>query len=585
MQVMDLIRAAWILPIFVLAFFLFPGYLFSGRDSATPVVRMAGNFVRMLLLMTILGVLLASLKMFNAATVVSLFLGTLVIAWIRKRAKTSQNWLTALQEAVIRAVRVVEQRTIFRPLDAPASSAESSVKWWQRWLHGKEPLAAAFAVVLIITGALQFAHPLRELRLNRPEQYEVLLRGRELMLNLHAHERPVVFPSMVATVSFLSSADPMQVMRFLCPVLEIFLVLAGGLLIRECTKGAVAAIGAMYLLGTCALRPAVAETPVAISTIQKLESFLRNSLAGNGGSPEIVAGLLCVVLALVFLSDWRKDSARWDSLIDAGCCVVLAGVISQFLLIVCAMAAGAVLLLPLLGIAALALVSYGWAMFAAFSSTVAAPRELSLTLPVAAALCLCGLLGAMESKLITPRGSAAEGLLLLGCVVIALVWLRPQVVANRYLEYDKAATETQVIAERFPRQRWAVVAPVEQLSETLGLGSYEDLADFVEKYERRASDPEFRIPDAPEDLFIYVEKTPFQYFAREPESVPLGVLVDSTYRSYRSPAGRASLESAAVKMCEAYRLTHDDSEVFFEDEDLRIYHVHRRAAQNPAAGE
>ncbi len=128
-----------------------------------------------------------------------------------------------------------------------------------------------------------------------------------------------------------------------------------------------------------------------------------------------------------------------------------------------------------------------------------------------------------------------------------------------------------------------MVAPTEQLAETLGLGGYEDLAEFVEKYQDRASNPEFRIPDAPEDLFVYVEKRPFEYFSREPAFVPLSVLSDTTYRSYRSPAGRASLESAALQLCESYRKSHDDADVFFEDENLRIYHVHRQEVQKTGA--
>lgn len=584
MQVLDLIRAAWILLIFALAFFLFPGYVFSGRGGSRISLRMTGNFVRMLLLATLAAMLLASLKIFNTTTVVALFLGTILITWLRKRARTSQNWITALQEAVIAAVRLIEERAIFRPLDAPISSEQPTAKWWQKLLHGRETLAAAFAVVLIITGVLQFAHPLRELRLDRPEQYEVLLRGRELVLNLRVYQRPLVLPSILAMVSFLSSADPMQVMRFLCPVLQIFLVLAGGLLIRECTKGTVAAVAAMYLLGTSALHPTVTDTPVPISMVEKLESFLQSSLAGNGGSPETVVGLLSVLLALVFLADWRKNSGSWDSLVDAGCCLVLAGLVSQFLLVVAVLAAGAVLLVPLLGIAVFVAISYTWGIFAALSTTVSVPSELRLALPLAAVLCLCGVLGFVESKLIRPIGSVAQVLLLLGWLAIVAVWLRPHPPASQYLEYDKAATETQLIAQRFPRQTWVVVAPTEQLAETLGLGGYEDLAEFVGKYQEQASDPAFRVPNAPEDLFIYVEKTPFQYFTREPESVPLVTLVDTTYRSYRSPAGRASLESAAQQLCESYRLTHTDTDVFYEDRDLRIYHLHRVSNQKAEAG-
>ncbi|MGB9448690.1 MAG: hypothetical protein WBR26_27105, partial [Candidatus Acidiferrum sp.] len=301
MQAIDLLRAAWILFIFFLAFFLFPGYLFSARNSSSLSLRFAGNFVRALLIATIAGVLLASLKCLNATTVVSLVLGVTAIAWVRKNGKTSRDWLHGLQEAAIKVVRLVEDRAIFRPLDSSASTEPRTRGWLAQSLEGRETVVAAFVFVLLTTCALFFSHPLRELRLDRPEQYQVLLRARELMLNLHAYQRPIIFPSVIAMVSFLSSADPMQVIRFLSPVFELFIVLVAGLLIRQCTRGSIAAIAGMYCLGAAALQPAVTETPMPLSTTAKLESFFRTSLTAPGSSPEFGIGLLCLLLALVFL--------------------------------------------------------------------------------------------------------------------------------------------------------------------------------------------------------------------------------------------------------------------------------------------
>ena len=130
MQAIDLLRAAWILFIFFLAFFLFPGYLFSARNSSSLSLRFAGNFVRALLIATIAGVLLASLKCLNATTVVSLVLGVTAIAWVRKNGKTSRDWLHGLQEAAIKVVRLVEDRAIFRPLDSLLPPSRGRVVGW-----------------------------------------------------------------------------------------------------------------------------------------------------------------------------------------------------------------------------------------------------------------------------------------------------------------------------------------------------------------------------------------------------------------------------------------------------------------------
>jgi len=129
-----------------------------------------------------------------------------------------------------------------------------------------------------------------------------------------------------------------------------------------------------------------------------------------------------------------------------------------------------------------------------------------------------------------------------------------------------------------------VAAPVEQLAETLGLGGHEDLAGFVEKYRSQVSSPEFFFQDAREDLFIYVEKKPFQMFSREPETVSFSVLKDPVYRNYRSPGGRASLEAAAEQLCERYWQYHPNVDVFFENEDPRIYHIHQQQTSATKTG-
>jgi hypothetical protein len=63
-------------------------------------------------------------------------------------------------------------------------------------------------------------------------------------------------------------------------------------------------------------------------------------------------------------------------------------------------------------------------------------------------------------------------------------------------------------------------------------------------------------------------------FSQEPLAVSFAVLTDSTYRSYRSPAGRASLEFDAWQLCENYRQYHSDMEVYFQDDHLLIYRIH-----------
>jgi hypothetical protein len=371
-----------------------------------------------------------------------------------------------------------------------------------------------------------------------------------------------------------------EVVRFLFPLVSLFLVLATGLTLRTCTRSGLAGILAMYCLGAAAFPVAKEVTPVAATTGQKLLALLDYSPALTRPSAEFQLGIVFMLLGLTFLADWHRHG-RWDSLIDVLCCAVLAGVVSQFLLIGLLLGGAASLVIgPTLGLVALVVASYGLAAFSVLSSGIGLPNEVFTILPVAAAIgvgCLVMLIHGLVSMAL---GKRADAIVLAAFALIALVWLRPHGFVGQFLEYEVAARKTQEIRQNFPPQRWAVVAPVEQLAGTFGFGGFEDLASFVDKYRGQVANPDFEFPDAPDDLFIYVEKNPFQMFVREPASVSFAVLTDATYRNYRSPAGRASLQSAALEFCENYRRSHTNSVVLFEDENLRIYHIRPKPDPN-----
>jgi len=367
----------------------------------------------------------------------------------------------------------------------------------------------------------------------------------------------------------------MQVTRFMAPVIGLFVVLATGLLIQVSTRASVACVAAIYCLGATVFPPARNQTAVAISVTEKIESVFRSSPATVRAKPEFAFGLLFLLLALTFLADWYSNSRGWDSLLDFACCLLLTGIVSQVLLLVLVMAAGVLLLRPMAGLLVFAMLGYGLVGRATLSNDITIPDEMGTILPVAAAI-LVGCLLALIESVVARAGRRAEATLLAACLCVAVIWLRPQRLLGQCLEYEVAARATQEIAYRFPRQTWVVAAPVEQLAETFGLGGHEDLAGFVGKYRSQVSSPEFHFQDAREDLFVYVEKRPFQIFSREPETVPFSVLTDPTYRNYRSPGGRASLEAAAQQLCESYRQDHSNIDVFFENEVLRIYHIHQQ---------
>jgi hypothetical protein len=42
---------------------------------------------------------------------------------------------------------------------------------------------------------------------------------------------------------------------------------------------------------------------------------------------------------------------------------------------------------------------------------------------------------------------------------------------------------------------------------------------------------------------------------------------------YKTTANRAIMEAKLLQIMEAYRTTHNDIDVFYEDDNLRIYHI------------
>jgi hypothetical protein len=589
---MDALKAGWILIIFLLVFVWLPSRLFAGRINRVSFLGMAGNWARMSLLTVAAIFLLSRLRILTAIMVGFLLAFGLGVAWLKKHYWELGSLTDSLKGRILELLRKLETHSVssglfrFGPRSNSNPDARRGALEWSVTLQENGFAIAPVLAVVAITGILRFANAWQELRLERVEQYAYLLQARELLLNLSQVGRPFVFPSLITTTSLLSAVDPMQVTRFLSPLMGIFFVLALGLFLQACMRVRLASIVAMYCLGAAACPPlAEQQLPAATSVLQKLGGlFALSSPAMMRGGTEFELGVVFALLALAFLAAWSRNPNR-DLLVDAGCCVLLTGLVSLFLLQLLAVTAVIVLVRPRLAPAVFVLLCYGLAAHAVLSSGSGIASELFPTLPVAAALAVGSLLAAIILIFRLELRKDAHAVLLVACLILAAVWFTPHRLLSQPLEYEAAARQTQKIANKFAPQKWVVVAPVEQLPETLGFGGYEDLATFVEKYRSRVSSPEFHFSGMPQDLFIYVETRPFQMFPQEPLAVSFSVLTDSTYRSYRSPAGRASLEFDAWQLCENYRQYHSDMEVYFQDDHLLIYRIHSEGGLKAATEE
>jgi hypothetical protein len=586
----DTLRALWIVASFLAIFFWFPSRLSSQNYKRGWVISIAGGWVRMALCAAIAVVLLPMLKVLTAITVIFLLAVAFLVTWLYRHEWKLQKGVASLQRQVLGGVRRLETR--FQGLRMVAQGRRGygksfpqshPVYRWAMSLRNKEFFVAGFLTVVGLIGLLYWEDALREVRFTWPDQYVALLHAREAMLNMVPEGRPIVFPALLAITSLISGSDPLQTTRFLCPLVACLAVLCLGLLVRMCSPVAAASLIAMYCFGEAAFPPAGNASTVALTGIEKVYAILwRNSPTATRATTEFQLGLGFLFLGLVFLGDWYWNRRR-DSLIDFVCCLLLVGMVSQLLLLVFAILGAAFLWRPAILLPSFFLLGLSLAI-SAIVWPEAMTDEASMILPAAIAVGV-GWFVAMTVKLLrAAAGAPAEPAALVTFAVIAVFWLPPHRPVKQPLEYESVVRETEEITKKFPRQKWMLIAPIEQLPETLGLGVYKDLASFVEDYQTQVERPEFRFPEPQEDLFIYVEKMPFQIFDSEPSFVSFSVLTDVTYRNYRSPAGRASLESAAMQLCDSYRRHHSDADIYFEDDSLRIYHIHQQAAMNRKAG-
>ena len=524
--------------------------------------------------------MLTGIKGLGSITVVLFLVAALAIAWLRNHNWQVRGVIASVQHKTLNLVHKVERQSLTKFHQPNAKPKPVSFRlprflqadFWLALLENREVLIAAFVLVLITSSALLWQNPIHQLRYEHVEQYSVLLRAREFALNLQPLGRPFVFPSALVATSLISAVDLSEVTRFLSPMIGIFLVVALGLFVRICNRTGAAAIAAMYCFGAAALPPPTDVVPVALTMREKLVALLDYAPSVTRPGTEFAVGMILLLLGLSFLADWQRNGG-WDSLIDVVCCLALLSIISQYLLVAFLVAGVAMLLRPVVGIVVLFLFCYGTAIYATLVTSTF-PNEVFTMLPLAAAIGAGCFIAFIHSTLTAVAGKRTDALVLALCLIAAVLWLRPNRLVGQFLEYEEAAQQTKKINTTLPRQRWEVIAPVEQLPESFGFGGYEDLALWVQKYKDQAGDAEFHFKDLPDDMLIYVEKIPFQMFASEPAMVSFATLTDATYRNYRSPAGRASLESDALQLCESYRAHHSDMTTFYEDQNLRIYRIH-----------
>ena len=581
----DLLTSGWVVIVFVILFGVLPSIAFAQISLPSIASRIVGAFVRTVMTITIGSILWTKLGLFTWLIAVLVYMTGLGIGWMSSHQWQFQVKFEQIgQQIAIATINIFDRGLSLSQLQKWLLSPFTALVWLIKSrlnLRWSLPLIILTTIgtisMLGMTVWLRFEHPLTEFRFSTPDTYGQLLIAQQIL----ARDLPTVnylpiFPSLASFLSALSGIHPVQVVHLLGAVIGTLLVLSIGYTTRCLTKNGAAALSASYSLGAYLFTwnlPISGRLPLEIQQcLGTIRDTLNTGLVRSWAVSELELGALFVILAIGCSTHIARSAQRREAVINTLCCIILVAIIAPQLLIL--------ILFGGLGLIfgrqmAMFSISMAWPILAVLAAIPDRNFQLLngvlITLPIGLSLTV-GLLFvavAAAGRLLLANWSAPICLTVF--IAITLNFSLPSLPQLDYLEYDAAARKAVEIGRIFPYQQWTVVAPIEQLSQVYGRGWYEDAAQFTAKYQDLVSNPNFRFPQ-PTSLFVFVEKLPFT--TDKPEyPVLYSVLIDPTYRNYRSPRGRAQLATTMLKLCETYRQQHPplDSRIYYEDDRLRIY--------------
>jgi hypothetical protein len=594
----DLLTSGWVVLVFIILFGIFPQIAFPQVSIPSISSRIVGAFVRTVATIAIGSILWTKLGLFTWLTAVLVYLTGLGIGWMashqwQQKAKFQQLG----QEIAIATVDIFDRglsmpqlgRWLLLPWQAVDRLVQARFDADPARLHQRYrsslPLIILTAIgtiaIIGFTIWLRFEHPLTEFRFSHPDTYRQLLITQQILARDSAQVNYLpIFPSLAAFLSALSGVDPLQVIHLLGAIVGTLLVLSIGYTMRCLTKNGAATFAATYSLGAYLFTwniPISSRLPLSIQQcLSTIGDNLNAGLIRSWAVSELELGALFVILAIGCSTQIARSSQRTEAVINTLCCVLLVAVIAPSLLILVLFGGFGTIFGREM---ALFTVSIAWPILGVLAAIP--DRNFPIltgvlaTLPIGLSL-LVGLLFmaiASAGRILLSSWSAPICLTIF--LATTLNFCLPPLPQIDYLEYDAAARKAVEIGHLFPHHQWTVVAPIEQLPQVYGRGWYEDLATFTAKYQDRVNIPSFHFPHQT-PLLVFAEKYPFT--TDKPEyPVPYSVLIDPTYRHYRSPSGRTKLATATLQLCETYRRYHPDSWIYYENDRLRIYQFSARA--------
>jgi hypothetical protein len=419
-------------------------------------------------------------------------------------------------------------------------------------------------LLVLIVGARPAVQALFNLRLPNPDDYVQLRTSHELLAGSWSGLLAPPVAVLTAMVARLAASDPMQVLRFLRPILYVSCAAAAASLVKRLTRQpelgwCVGVIAALYL-----------ETPF-------FDLGMTRAVLVPSSNDLLAVSALLVGLAL-FFDDRRPQMAPWEAwatlmIAEAGAPFVAAlafggaVVVTTVPVRVAAPSLGAVLF-----IAGLAIGPLGQGALPAFGVYFVL---------VGAGLILAYVARSAVSALRRYARLVTGGVHPLVVVPGIFVLANPFGMPTLYLEHDATARQTVTLAHAHKGSPWVLVGAPEQEIEIGNDGEFEDLQQFVLRYGSRVSDPGFRFDIPVRRIFVQVERRPFRDEAVERLWSP-SYAANSQWAAYRLRARRESLHQAALALCESYRRTHFGVSIIYEDDDLRVYAIDRTSTTGAA---
>ena len=154
---------------------------------------------------------------------------------------------------------------------------------------------------------------------------------------------------------------------------------------------------------------------------------------------------------------------------------------------------------------------------------------------------------------------------------VAIICLSPmsQASPKGAHQYESAARMAGEIAANFRQNDWLIISPGAEIPQIYGRGWHAELSDFVSAYSiEQLSNPGFKLPYAPRNVFIFLEKRPLDQAARH-------IAFDSGKSAfyYSTFLGRSSMEFQAARLTVAYAREHKNASVYYQDDDIIDYRI------------